>query len=626
MGAQRRDRRTLARRDLPDACRRRPVRSKCAARRPTRTTALARGPRRRRRSGAAGAARARRPKRSSIPRLPKPTGRPTRAPRPTSAAGQLALADFYHRRLLPQQEGGRAGRGGACGGSARRSSAAGARAAIVATLRADLRARRCAAAARRVRRSAVPRLDRAISAGGRALRSSVSLPRRSQPHRRCRGAAGRLSAGVPVRRRVGAERARRAGHAPWGDRRRARGVRPGVPAALGRRQRPGILRAARAHPQPPRVSRSGARRHRRAPGRPDAGGPRVLLLPARRKRRRRRTGARRFRGAPRQRDANGGRAVHAGAPVRKNAELQRSAPLPRVDLQPARREPGRRRAGAGQHHRDPVHRAGAAAAVRQRRPLVLPRHRDARSRPGLSERRPVAALQLGLAVEPVRAGAGVGHVVLPSRPRGRPGRAVRDPVPEFTAARRSERHARRHVCGVRRVGRGDRSRTAVPGGVPRRARADRRRAGDGRRVRQEGAGGGGIRRLRPAAPGAGGPGRSGAARRRHRADGGRGRRAAAPAGARSQEYGRVLDRYIARLVSRRPAARRAGRLSARDRAQSGRSRACTRRPRSSSSRTTSRRKSSRSTASPSSSSRIAPGITGWRAGTSVAISRPRSRR
>ena len=167
----------------------------------------------------------------------------------------------------------------------------------------------------------------------------------------------------------------------------------------------GIFRAARAHPQPARVSRSGPRRHRRAPGRPDAGRPRLLLLPARRKRRRRRTGARRFRGAPRQRDANGGRAVHAGAPVRENAELQRSAPLSRVDLQPARREPGRRRAGARQHHRHAVHRAGAAAAVRQRRSLVLPRHRDARSLPGFSERRAVAPVQLGLAVEPVRAGS-----------------------------------------------------------------------------------------------------------------------------------------------------------------------------------------------------------------------------
>ena len=67
---------------------------------------------------------------------------------------------------------------------------------------------------------------------------------------------------------------------------------------------------------------------------------------------------------------------------------------------------------------------------------------------------------------------------------------------------------------------------------------------------QEGAGGGGIRRLRPAAPGAGGPGRSGAAWRRHAA-GARPASRARPAGARSQEYGRVLDRYIARLVSRR---------------------------------------------------------------------------
>ena len=125
--------------------------------------------------------------------------------------------------------------------------------------------------------------------------------------------------------------------------------------------------------------------------------------------------------------------------------------------------------------------------------------------------------------------AGVGRVVLPSWPRGRPGGAVRDPVPEFTAARRPERHARRHVCRVWRIGRGDRSRTAVPRRVPRRARADRRRAGDGRRVRQEGAGGGGIRRVRPAAPGAGGPGRSGAAWRRHDAGGGRATRRGRPA-------------------------------------------------------------------------------------------------
>ena len=87
---------------------------------------------------------------------------------------------------------------------------------------------------------------------------------------------------------------------------------------------------------------------------------------------------------------------------------------------------------------------------------------------------------------------------------------------------------------------------------------------------QEGAGGGGIRRVRPPAPGTGGPGRSGAAWRRHNAGGG-GR---ADAARRRPLAGiRARPRSVYRAAGLAPAAaRRAGRLSTRDRSQSGRSR------------------------------------------------------
>ena len=195
MGAQRRDRRALARRDLPDGADAGRSRRGAPLAGRRRTTRCVRPPAPPPIGSCWRCARAW-PKRSSIPTAAEADWKAY-----ASASTDVGRRTARARRLLsPSSAGaagrGRAGRGGARSGSAGRSAAACARAAIVANLRAALRARRRAAAARRVRRSAVPRLDRALSAGSRALRPSVSLPRRPRPHGRRRGAAGRLSTGV----------------------------------------------------------------------------------------------------------------------------------------------------------------------------------------------------------------------------------------------------------------------------------------------------------------------------------------------------------------------------------------------------------------------------------------------
>ena len=79
--------------------------------------------------------------------------------------------------------------------------------------------------------------------------------------------------------------------------------------------------------------------------------------------------------------------------VRKDAQLQRGDPVLLRNLQPARRERRRHRERAREHHRDALCRAGAAAAAGQRRSVVLPRHRHARSLPGIPERHPLSAVQ-----------------------------------------------------------------------------------------------------------------------------------------------------------------------------------------------------------------------------------------
>ena len=219
------------------------------------------------------------------------------------------------------------------------------------------------------------------------------------------------------------------------------------------------------------------------------------------------------------------------------------------------RERRRCRAGAREHHRDAVRRAGAAAAVRQRRSLVLPRHRARSIRyPGFLNGVLSLLFNSASPADQFASEEAASGIVFSPRPRRRSAGAVRHAIPGVAAARRSERDADRDLRRVRRSGRRHRSRPPVPGGVSGGAAADRRRAGDGRRVRPQESGRRRACRLRPAASGAGGARRSGAARRTARRSG-RGATAVARIaaatgqGARSQEYARVLDRYISRLVS-----------------------------------------------------------------------------